>query len=207
MNRYKAGISVIICCYNSGERLPTTLEHLALQQVPKHISWELIIVDNHSTDGTTSAAEREWKKYFIDIPFQIVYEENPGLSYARRKGVKTASYEFLLFCDDDNWLDKNYLHYAYEIMVRNPNTGVLGGRSEGYFEQEKPSWFPHFEQAYALGRQMSATGIANRRRYLAGAGMVVRKPIFDLLREFHLIIFYLTEKEMLCLQVETQNCV
>jgi glycosyltransferase involved in cell wall biosynthesis len=77
--------------------LPTTLEHLALQQVPKHISWELIIVDNHSTDGTAGVAEREWKKYFIDIPFQIVYEENPGLSYARRKGINTLLLNFSCF--------------------------------------------------------------------------------------------------------------
>ena len=104
---HKDGISVIICCYNSSTLLPRTLEHLALQDVPENILWELIIVDNNSNDDTAEVARKEWEKYKIDIPFKVVYESNPGLSYARQKGVKEASFELLLFCDDDNWLEKN----------------------------------------------------------------------------------------------------
>src|SRR5206468_8967654 len=123
--------------------------------------------DNNSNDNTAEVARKEWEKYKIDIPFKVVYESNPGLSYARQKGVKEASFELLLFCDDDNWLEKNYLRHAYEILTANPNIGVLGGKSEGYFAVEKPHWFKHFGQAYVLGSQMPATGIANRRRYIA----------------------------------------
>jgi len=180
---YKSGISAIICCYNSAARLPRTLEHLALQNVPKSISWELIIVDNNSNDDTAEVAKNEWGKYNLDISFKVVHEPIPGLSCARNRGVKEASFVLLLFCDDDNWLDKNYLQYAWEIMMSNPNIGVLGGRSEGYFEVQKPDWFKHFEQAYALGKPLPATGVANRRRYIAGAGMVIRKSIFDLLEK------------------------
>ena len=183
------GISVIICCYNSEQRLAQTFERLALQQVPEDLLWEVIIVDNNSSDDTANSAEKEWKKYCLDIPFKIVHEAKPGLSYARQKGVKEASFELLLFCDDDNWLERNYLCLAYEIMSRHPNVGVLGGRSEGCFETEKPDWFKHFEHAYALGKQMPSTGIANRRRYIAGAGMVVRKEIFDLLEKISFINF------------------
>ena len=46
------GISVIVCCYNSAERLTETIKHLAGQNVPHYIPWELIVVDNASTDNT-----------------------------------------------------------------------------------------------------------------------------------------------------------
>jgi len=156
---------------------------LALQQVPENILWELIIVDNNSTDNTASVAEGEWKKYGLEILFKIVFEAKSGLSYARHKGVKEASFELLLFCDDDNWLEKNYLHYAVEIMTLNKNIGVLGGKSDGHLEAESPYWFKYFAHFYALGKQLPTTGIANRRRYIAGAGMVVRKEIFDILEK------------------------
>jgi glycosyltransferase involved in cell wall biosynthesis len=177
---YKDGISVIICCYNSVTRLQKTLEYLVHQAFPENM-WELIVVDNNSNDNTGETARREWEQYNVTIPIKVSYEPMPGLSYARQKGVTEACFEFVLFCDDDNWLERNYLRYTYEILTNNTNIGVLGGRSEGHFEAERPSWFKSFEHAYALGKQMPSTGIANRRRYVAGAGMVVRKEIFDIL--------------------------
>jgi GT2 family glycosyltransferase len=45
-----AGVSVVVCCHNSASRLPTTLHHLAAQEVPRDLGWEVIVVDNASTD-------------------------------------------------------------------------------------------------------------------------------------------------------------
>lgn len=179
----KSGISVIICCYNSAARLPQTLKHLFLQRISSAIDWEIIIVDNNSSDNTSFIAEKEWSAYNSTVPFKVVQEPLQGLSNARKRGVKNASYELILFCDDDNWLEKNYLTHAYNIMHSNPNIGVLGGQSEGYFEVTKPVWFKNFEFAYALGKQLPSTGIANDRKYIAGAGMVVRKSILQKLED------------------------
>lgn len=173
------GISIIICCYNSAERLPETLEHLAKQKVSAAINWEIIIVDNNSSDDTSKVAEGLWKSFNSNIPFRIIHEPMPGLSNARRAGVKKASFDLIIFCDDDNWLDPNYLELAFQIMEDNPETGVLGGYSNACFESHPPGWFPRFSFAYALGKQLPFSGIANKRRYIAGAGMVVRKAILD----------------------------
>ena len=54
------GISIIICCYNSAKRLHETLKHLALQQVSDTIHWEVILVNNNSTDATTQIALEIW---------------------------------------------------------------------------------------------------------------------------------------------------
>lgn len=175
------GISVIICCYNSAQRLPETLDHLSKQKLLATINWEIIVVDNNSIDDTSNVAKKAWQSLNSDVPFTVIREPIPGLSNARRTGVKNASFEFILFCDDDNWLERNYLSHAYDVMCANPNIGVLGGQSEACFEVEAPLWFKHFAFAYALGKQLPATGLANKRKYIAGAGMVVRKQIFETL--------------------------
>ena len=46
------GVSIVICCHNSAKLLPRTLEHLRAQEVDSTIPWEVIVVDNASTDNT-----------------------------------------------------------------------------------------------------------------------------------------------------------
>jgi glycosyltransferase involved in cell wall biosynthesis len=181
MNYFPNGISVIICCFNSASRLPKTLEYIALQEVPENINWEILVVDNNSNDLTPEVAKSEWNTHKKAIPFKIVKEETPGLSHARNKGAKEAAFELLIFCDDDNWLEKNYVRYAYEIMNTNEKIGALGGRSEGFYETEKSFWFDRFGQAYAIGKPLAISGIANARTFIAGAGVVVRKSVLQTL--------------------------
>ena len=174
------GISVIICCYNSAARLPETLKYIAYQNV-RDIPWEVIIVDNNSTDNTSEVALREWEKYNVPVCFKVATEQNAGLSYARKKGVDESKYAFLLFCDDDNWLQQDYIRYAYEIMSEDETIGVLGGKSRGAFETDEPFWFRKFGQAYAVGKPNKTSGIVNARTYIAGAAMVVRRQVLQLL--------------------------
>lgn len=180
----KEGVSVVVCCYNSATRLPETLRHLCSQQVPLSISWEIIVVDNNSTDNTYEVALAIWESFNKAVPFKIVREPKQGLTYARATGVQEAQFEYIIFCDDDNWLEKNYVHYAYCIMNENKKIGVLGGQSEAVCEADKPFWFDRFQNAYAVGKPLQASGIANARTYLAGAGMVIRKCALQLMQQF-----------------------
>jgi cellulose synthase/poly-beta-1,6-N-acetylglucosamine synthase-like glycosyltransferase len=54
------GVSVVICCYNSSQRLPQTLGHLLAQECEVDLPWEVIVVDNASTDGTAEVARSVW---------------------------------------------------------------------------------------------------------------------------------------------------
>ena len=92
--------SVIVCCYNSAPRLRETLLHLAQQEVTEGFNWEVVLVDNNSTDGTAEVAQSLWAKYGNPVPLRIVKEHTPGLSYARKKGVEESKGELLVFCDD-----------------------------------------------------------------------------------------------------------
>ena len=180
MSVISPGISVVICCYNSSARLPETLKHLAMQIVPENILWEIILINNASTDNTTKVAESEWKKY--DHPsekFKIFDEEKAGLSYARERGARESIYKYLIFCDDDNWLDCNYLFNSYQFMENNPKIGALGGQSFGVtLDNELPEWFENVKNGFAVGSQSQIEGDVSDKCTLWGAGLVTRTEIF-----------------------------
>lgn len=175
---FKDGISVVICCYNSQHRISQTLKHLAHQKHNNGISWEVILINNNSTDNTKEIAIKEWAEYSIDIPLKVIDELMPGLSYARSKGFESANFENVLFCDDDNWLSENYIQIAYEVLKGNPEIGVLGGKIEASFEVNPPQWFNNYKYAYAVGEQGGISGDISDRGFVWGAGMVIRKRIW-----------------------------
>jgi glycosyltransferase involved in cell wall biosynthesis len=167
-------ISIIICCYNSANRIEKTLEHIAVQELNDLIC-EVLIVDNNCTDATVAIAQKKWKDCGNPFDLRIINEKEAGLSHARRAGVMAAKGEIVVFCDDDNWLHSNYCQIAYEIM-RNDNTiGVLGGRSSAVADAEFPFWFSTYQVNYAVGVQSLRSGFVDSRGYLWGAGMVLRR--------------------------------
>jgi glycosyltransferase involved in cell wall biosynthesis len=170
----KRGISVIICCYNSGLRLAQTLKHLAQQRVPSDIPWEVILIDNASTDQTALIAEQEWKKYQVaNVGFTVLAEPIPGKNYAFNRGLNTAKYEYVLTCDDDNWLNPDYLARAFQIMESDPTIGALGGC--GVFEPELPSnpEIDGLSNSFVNGPQTWAS----TEHWVYGAGSIYRKSI------------------------------
>jgi glycosyltransferase involved in cell wall biosynthesis len=102
------GVSIIICCHNSSTKLPATLSHLRKQQVPRELPWEVVVVDNASTDGTSCVALNNWPQ---DAPttLRVVTEKRLGLSHARTRGLLEAKYEIVSFIDDDNWVCSSWV--------------------------------------------------------------------------------------------------
>lgn len=173
------GISVIICCYNSALRLPQTLHHLAQQEVPIELPWEVILVNNGSTDNTEEVAVTTWSTYTSLAEFKIVNEPEPGLSSARSRGVATAKYEVFIFCDDDNWLAPDFVRFAYETMIVNPKVGAACGTGVPATDSIFPDWFERYAGGYAVGRPAANSGDVSHLRALTGAGLVSRKSLFE----------------------------
>jgi glycosyltransferase involved in cell wall biosynthesis len=140
-NIYQKGISVVICCFNSSRRIVPTIEHLCRQK-DIDFAWEVILVDNNSTDGTAEIAMEAWSKNNGPCPFRIIQELNPGTMHARKKGIEMSNYRYLLYCDDDNWLHERYLKTAFSIISKDENISAVGGI--GLLEFEKgfvpPPW-------------------------------------------------------------------
>jgi glycosyltransferase involved in cell wall biosynthesis len=176
MKEQEKGISVIICCYNSEERLPKTLEHIFAQKLSDGMTMEVLIIDNASKDNTTTIAQELWdvQGTLPQVTFQVVPEMEPGLSYAREKGMSTSSFEYLLFCDDDNWFNEDYVQRTYTFLKENKDYGAVGGNGNAACEITPPAWFEKFSSIYALGCRNDGD-VTN----VYGAGMGVKKSLIQ----------------------------
>lgn len=191
--------SIIICCYNSAYRIIPTLEYLSKLSLGE-LEVELILVDNICTDNTVLVANSTWNKLNSPFPLKVIYEEKPGLSFARKKGVLAARGEIIIFCDDDNWLDRDYIKKSIEIFSKFPEVGILGGHNllETNFKGDLPDFFTTNLSAYAIGAQYYKNGILSlQKKYLWGAGMVIRKSIFlDCFKHYPSLLSDRTGKEL-----------
>lgn len=180
------GISVIICAHNSAERIRPTID--ALARCRANFPVEIIVVDNNSTDGTAGRAREAWDACGNDrFAFSIVEEPQAGLAYARRAGVRAASFGIVVFCDDDNWLAEDYLMHAKRIM-RDPKVGAAGGCSTPANPENLPPWFYTFSWGFAVGVPLSRIAqlpdepaAARSVDALWGAGLVTRRDIIKYL--------------------------
>lgn len=188
------GVSVIICCYNSSKRIIKTLEHLVKQQVEEQINWEIIIVDNACTDNTKEITQNTWDKFQSLIPFLIVSQPIPGLSFAREKGIDSSKYEYLLFCDDDNWLSPKYINTVHNNMFTYPEIAVLGGKGIPKFEIDPPKFIKENPGPYAVGDQAEKKGFISYTNTFYGASTTYRKSSILKLKELG-FIYYLTGRK------------
>ena len=173
----EAGVSVVICTYNGARLLPATLRHIAQQRVRPEISWEVIVVNNASSDNTAEVVINEWEKLQNPVPFSLLCQPTPGLTYARELALEKAQYEFVLFCDDDNWLNPEYINRAYDLMLQHPAIGVLGGHGELLFETVPPAWAAGLS-IFAHGPQAQVSGKV-KNNVVYGAGCVMRRTAYE----------------------------
>jgi glycosyltransferase involved in cell wall biosynthesis len=175
----RPGVSVVICCHNSAQRLRPTLAHLAAQQAPPGLDWEVIIIDNASTDDTAEVARAAWP---ADHPaeFRVIPEPQAGLSFARHRGFHEARYDIISFVDDDNWVCPEWVRLVTEVMDAHPEVGACGGCQEEVCEVEPPAWFERHKTVYAVGPQAEAPGVMTGLwECLGGAGMSIRRSAWQ----------------------------
>jgi len=174
------GVSIIISTYNGSANLTDTIQHIAKQQLAPEIKWELVIVDNNSVDDSAQVAQKAWDQFgHSGVGFKVIIQQKPGKLYAIQLAVKEASYEYLIICDDDNWLAPDYASRAYNLLDSRADIGAMGGR--GIPETKGvalPDWFKDYQYAYAVGAQAPATGIIKPRAVLWGAGMCTKRSLY-----------------------------
>jgi len=164
------GVSVIVCCYNSGDKITPTLNHIFAQITLDGRLWEVILVDNNCTDETVKIAEAVYGASKSSAVFSIISEPLPGLMHARKRGIASSQYDLMLFIDDDNWVSQDYLELCAENMDKHPNTAVLGGHGSPVSDCT-PFWFDQYSGSFAVGKQATTSGIVP---FVYGAGMCIR---------------------------------
>jgi glycosyltransferase involved in cell wall biosynthesis len=178
------GISVIICCYNSATRIVETLSYLAYQETNGDLEWEIVLVDNNSNDGTAESASTYWNTLNHPIALKVVYENQSGLIYAREKGATTAQYDYLLYCDDDNWLMPNYIQTLYNTIIKNNNIAMVGGWGVAVPETTPHAEFNDIKRYYAIEKPTPQSGKVDvLEHYVYGAGVGVQRKALLKLKE------------------------
>jgi glycosyltransferase involved in cell wall biosynthesis len=117
-------VSLIVCTRNRAARLHAFFERLALLETPPG-GWELILVDNASTDDTASRLERFASA--VPFPVRCAYAPVAGLGRARNVGLAHARGRVLVFTDDDCYPQPDYLRAFVEVFEEHP-VGFAGGR-------------------------------------------------------------------------------
>lgn len=156
---FEDGVSVVIVTYNGSERLVPTLDFLSKQE-NIHFKFEILVVDNNSTDSTSKKTYEIWEELGKPFKINVIKEITPGSMYARKKGIENSSFRYILFCDDDNWLNPGYVSQAYEIIRNKSEIAAVGGM--GIMEYEKdihpPRWLKNYEKNFGCGPQGKSDG-------------------------------------------------
>ncbi|MBW3127588.1 glycosyltransferase [Hymenobacter profundi] len=187
MHTNPVGVSVLVCTYNGGARITETLSHLARQKVALGLQWEVILVDNASTDNTLAVATDYWVSSAAPAPLRTYVQPKPGKNYALELAYDEASYSYMCIVDDDNWLAPDYVQNGFDILQSHPEIGLLGGKTAGAFEVEPPAWFKQYQHYYAVGAPVLYDGNIPRPIddgpvvgfELWGAGLFVRRSIWE----------------------------
>ncbi|MBR3647079.1 MAG: glycosyltransferase family 2 protein [Paludibacteraceae bacterium] len=139
-------ISVIICTYNRDKYLGETLQRLAANQYKG--AWEIVLVNNNSTDTTEDICNRFAKEY-PTLPFRYFVETNQGLSYARNRGMQEAKGDWFVFLDDDAFVENDYLSRLDQYIVQYPEMKAFGGKIYPLFEDGKePEWLCKWNRSW-----------------------------------------------------------
>ena len=124
-------LSIIICTYNRSESLEKTLQSLLQQENCNNLNYEVIVIDNNSTDKTKEIVENFNGTTGGKIRYAL--ETNQGLSFARNKGINAAKGKTISFIDDDIVLPNNFINnVCYEFSKLDLTTVCLTGRVEMY---------------------------------------------------------------------------
>lgn len=112
-------ISVVVPTYNRADVLPKTVDSIINQNFS---DWEIIIVDDCSTDNTNSLVKEKYNDSRIKY---IKLENNSGVHVARNRGLEESKGDLILFLDSDDTVYPNMMEIFYEIFQAKPDIGVV----------------------------------------------------------------------------------
>lgn len=170
-------LTVAIPSYNGAGRLPKLFEGLLMQNNVENLSWEIIIVDNNSTDNTAQVVREFQADWRGDFPLIYCFELKQGASFARQRAVREARAELVAFLDDDNLPYANWVAAAYLFGCEHPKAGAYGGKIHGLFEVSPPENFGRIASFLALRERGNIPHLYEPDRLILppGASLVIRK--------------------------------
>ncbi len=174
-------LTVAICTYNGANLIHEILDQLRSQVQTETIDWEVIVIDNNSSDSTAQVIKNYQKSWSCVYPLRYCFAPEQGLSFARRCAIKEAKGAIVAFLDDDNLPASDWVAQVALFGQKHPQAGAYGGQIHPLFEVEPPVGFERIARFFALF-ESKETFCYNqkykskyKRMFPPGAGIVFRK--------------------------------
>ena len=173
--------TVLICTFNRGSLLRSTLESLAAMD-PIEGSWDVLVVDNNSTDDTEQVVASLARTFPVGLRY--LRELRQGKSYALNLGLTAVTARVVAFTDDDVVVSKQWLMEAVKPILADPGLDYTGGPVRPIWGAPPPSWLPKTNSNLwgtiaVLDYGDEPFIYEDRRRIPIGANMAVRRSVFD----------------------------
>src|SRR5262245_17561380 len=174
--------TVGICTHNRARALGETLDSLARMTVPAGVSWDVLVVDNNSSDNT-AAVVRD-RQSACPVPLHYLPEPRQGKSYALNTGLAAGRSTFVLFTDDDVLVEPGWLVAAIAPMVVDADIDYTGGPVYPIWGAPCPRWLDRqrgdlWGTIAILDYGPAPFVFEERQRVPLGANMAVRRSLID----------------------------
>jgi glucosyl-dolichyl phosphate glucuronosyltransferase len=171
-------ITLAICTYNNCNLLSDTLQSISAQTSQRN--WATLVIDNNSTDETKHLIDN----YILEkrVPnLKYVFEEQQGLTYARRRAIYESEFDLIAFVDDDCTLKSDWVEQAICFCEAHPGAGAVGGQVKLVWGITPPALFLACQASYAaqdygeVPLKLPSSGFT----CLVGAGLIVRRQAIE----------------------------
>jgi glycosyltransferase involved in cell wall biosynthesis len=167
-------VSIAICTYNNARKLEVVLESLRGLICPSALEYEILVVDNNSSDETKAVVER--CQAIWGQRLRHIFEGAQGLSHARNRALKEAGGDVVSYLDDDVKVDPGWLS-ALAAAFEKYAAAVVGGKSYLIYPSERPAWLPE-EYEFLLSKlDYGDQVIVGVDKDLFGLNFSVRKEV------------------------------
>jgi glycosyltransferase involved in cell wall biosynthesis len=177
-------LSVIMSTYNRGALLHGAVRSVLDQRVAITPAFELIVVDNNSTDNTREVIERFAA---VDGRVRYIFEPRQGSSYGRNAGLREARAPLIAFTDDDVRTAADWLAAIVRAFGEHPEADVVGGRVLPLWPAGPPVWLTRNHWAPLALVDYGEVSFAINAEYpvcLVSANLAFRRPVLDVVGGF-----------------------
>ena len=171
-------VSIVVSTYNRCDFLEDCIKSYNEQDCDKSL-FEVLIINNNSTDETESISKELIQKYpEVDVRYMV--ETDQGLSYGRNRGIKESKFDLIHFFDDDAVATPNYISTILDTFKRYPEVKATGGKILLNYFEGRPKWASvYMESIFGLFDIGDNEIEFPRKNYPRGSNMTFKRELFD----------------------------
>ena len=177
-------LSIVLTTYNRCDQLTCALDALLSQERCSGINFELIVVDNNSTDRTAQVVA-EYQSAGRNLVY--ILERKQGVSYARNAGIQNSTAPIVAFVDDDVVVSPSWVRILLDSLAEHPEVDCIGGPVLPRWEHQPPSWLDRTHWApVALQDYGNSPFLIDKKKKLCllSANFAFRRGVFDRIGTF-----------------------